>query len=79
MCHELENGEPDADILGALRHRSPRLADELLGVEADLHPVVEQREEGRQGEGRHEDRQETELQNCEEKVSDIESRKDWFS
>ena len=49
-----------------LGHRPPRLTDELLGVQSDLHPVVEEGEQGSQGEGRHEDRDETELEHCSE-------------
>ena len=45
-----------------LSHGPPRLADELLSVQPDLHPVVEEGEQGGQGEGRHEDRDETELE-----------------
>ena len=45
-----------------LRHGPPSLADELLGVQPDLHPVVEEGEQGGQGEGRHEDCDETELE-----------------
>ena len=59
----LHDLEPDPDILGPLGHGPPRLADELLGVQPDLHPVVEEGEQGGQGEGRHEDCDETELEN----------------
>ena len=59
----VEDLEPDADVLGSLGHGPPRLANELLRVQPDLDPVVEQREEGGQGEGRHEDGDEAELQN----------------
>ena len=45
-----------------LGHGPPRLADELLSVQSDLHPVVEEGEQGGQGEGRHEDCDETELE-----------------
>ena len=45
-----------------LGHRPPRLTDELLGVQSDLHPVVEEGEQGSQGEGGHEDGDETELE-----------------
>ena len=59
----VEDLEPDADVLGSLGHGAPRLADELLGVESNLDPVVEQREEGGQREGRNENGDEAELQN----------------
>ena len=58
----LHDLEPDPDILGPLGHGPPRLADELLSVQPDLHPVVEEGEQGGQGEGRHEDCDETELE-----------------
>ena len=58
----LHDLEPDPDILGPLSHGPPRLADELLSVQPDLHPVVEEGEQGGQGEGRHEDCDETELE-----------------
>ncbi|XP_025786542.1 anoctamin-7 [Puma concolor] len=55
---------PDADVLRALGHRAPVLADELARVQADLHPVVEQREERRERTRGHEDGDEAELQHC---------------
>ena len=58
----LHDPEPDADVLRPLGHGPPCLADELLGVQSDLHPVVEESKQGRQGEGRHEDGDETELE-----------------
>ena len=62
----LHDGEPDPDVLGPLGHGPPGLTDELLGVQSDLHPVVEEGEQGSQGEGRHEDGDETELEHCSE-------------
>jgi len=56
--------EPDADVLGALGHRPAVLARELVRVQADLHPVVEEGEERRQGERRHEDGDEPKLEHC---------------
>ena len=64
----LHDLEPDPDILGPLGHGPPRLADELLGVQPDLHPVVEEGEQGGQGEGRHEDCDETELEHWNTKM-----------
>ena len=62
LSDHLHDGEPDPDVLGSLRHRPPGLTDKLLGVQSDLHPVVEQRKERRQREGRNEDCYETKLQ-----------------
>ena len=63
LCQHLQYGEPDPDILRPLRHRPPRLADKLLAVQPDLHPVVDEGKEGGQGEGGHENGDEAELQN----------------
>ena len=41
---------------------SPCLTDKLLGVQPDLHPVVEQRKQRSQREGRHEDGDEAKLE-----------------
>ena len=65
LGNHLHDSEPDPDILGPLRHRPPGITDELLGVQSDLHPVVDQGEQGGQGEGRHEDCYEAKLQNWE--------------
>ena len=65
LSDHLHNPEPDPDVLRPLRHGPPGLADELLGVQPDLHPVVEEGEQGGQGEGRHEDCDETKLENWE--------------
>ena len=62
LSDHLHDGEPDPDVLRPLRHGPPGLADELLGVQPDLHPVVEEGEQGGQGEGRHEDCDEPELE-----------------
>ena len=62
LSDHLHNPEPDPDILRPLRHGPPGLADELLGVQPDLHPVVEEGEQGGQGEGSHEDCDEAELE-----------------
>ena len=51
-----------------LSHGPPRLADELLSVQPDLHPVVEEGEQGGQGEGRHEYGNKTKLENWSEIV-----------
>ena len=62
LSDHLHDGEPDPDVLRSLRHGPSGLADELLGVQPDLHPVVDEGEQGRQGEGRHEDCDETKLE-----------------
>ena len=62
LSDHLHNPEPDPDVLRPLRHGPPGLADELLGVQPDLHPVVEEGEQGGQGEGSHEDCNEAELE-----------------
>ena len=46
----VENDEPDADILTAFRHGTPRLTYKLVRVQSDLDPVVQQREERSQWE-----------------------------
>lgn len=59
----MQDLKPDADILCALRHDAPRLTDELLRVQSDLHPVVEERKERRQRERSDKDGDEAELEN----------------
>ena len=49
--------------LRPLRHRSPSFTDKLLSIEPDLNPVVEEGEEGSEGEGGDEDGDEAELEN----------------
>ena len=65
----LQDVEPGADVLRTLGHRPAVLTHKLVGVQADLGPVVEQSEEGRQGEGRHEDGDEAKLQHWGEKTT----------
>lgn len=60
----LQDVEPHADVLGALGHRPAVLAHKLVRVQADLGPVVEEGEERRQGERRHKDGDEAELEHC---------------
>lgn len=45
-------------------HGSPPLCDKLVGVQADLDDVVEQSQQGRQRERRHEDGGEAKLEDC---------------
>ena len=58
----VEDGEPDTDVLSAFGHGSSRFADELLCVESNFDPVVEEGEEGRERKRRHEDGYETKLE-----------------
>lgn len=58
----LQYVEPDSDVLGALSHRPAVLARKLVGVQTDLHPVVEEGEERREGERCHEDGDESKLE-----------------
>lgn len=60
----LQDVEPHADVLGTLGYRTAVLAHKLVRVQADFHPVVEEGEERRQGERRHEDGDEAELEHC---------------
>ena len=57
----VEDAEPDSDVLAAFGDRPASLADELVSVQTDLQPVVEQREQRRQRKRRHEHRYEAEL------------------
>ena len=54
LCQRVQNDKPDADVLTAFSHGTPRLAHELVRVQPDLYPVVQQREERGQREGGHE-------------------------
>lgn len=56
-----EDVEPDANILDPFSPGPATLAEVLVGVQADLHHVVGEGEEGSQGEGRHEERHEAVL------------------
>ena len=69
MCERVKNREPHPDVLGLLSDGPPRLADKLVCVESDLHPVVEQGEERSERERSHEDRDEAKLQHCIRKIS----------
>lgn len=62
MGHEVKDGEPDANVLGSFWHRSSGLTNELLGIESDLHPVVEEGEERGKWKGGNEDGDEPKLQ-----------------
>lgn len=64
----LQDVEPHADVLGSLGHRPAVLAHKLVRVQADLGPVVKEGEERRQGERRHKDGDEAELEHCSAKT-----------
>ena len=59
-----QDAEPDAYVLGALGHRPAVLAGELVSVQTDFHPVVEEGEERSERERRHEDGDEAKLEHC---------------
>ena len=42
LSERLKNLEPHTDVLAAVRHGSARLAHELVCVQANLNPVIEQ-------------------------------------
>lgn len=67
----LQDIEPHADVLGALGHRPPVLAHKLVRIQADLGPIVEEGEERRQRERRHEDGDEAKLENCNKEKIDL--------
>ena len=56
------HGEPDADVLRSFGERPASFGHQLLSVEADLDPVVDEREEWRDREGNHENGDEAELE-----------------
>ena len=60
----MEDLVPDADVVGLVGRRSLPHRHELVGIEADLDDVVEQREQRREGKRRHEDRHKAELNHC---------------
>ena len=41
LRERVKNDEPDADILTAFRHWTPRLTHKLVRVQSDLNPVVQ--------------------------------------
>lgn len=62
MSQHVQYLEPDPDILSPLGDRPPGLTDELLRVQSDLHPVIEQSKKWGQRKGSHEDGDEAKLQ-----------------
>lgn len=67
VCDGLHDGEPDADVLSPLHHRAAVFSHKLLRVQADLDPVVDEREERREGTGHHEDGDEAKLNDYHDK------------
>lgn len=59
--HRVEDFLPRSDVSGLGCHRPSELGGELPGVNADLHDVVEQSKKRSQGEGGHEQSDETKL------------------
>mmetsp|Transcript_42630 Transcript_42630/g.66688 ORF Transcript_42630/g.66688 Transcript_42630/m.66688 type:complete len:454 (-) Transcript_42630:606-1967(-) len=60
--HDVEDGLPGADVLGRVGQRAPVLGHQLIGVRADLDPVVHQAQQRRQRQRGHEERHVPELQ-----------------
>lgn len=59
---ELQDGQPDADVLSSFHNRPAILTHKLLGVKAYLHPVINQSKEWGQGTRCYEDGDEPKLQ-----------------
>lgn len=55
------------DVFGPDGHRPAQLGDELLGIQADLDDVVQQREQRGEGEGCHKQGDEAKLDDCGER------------
>lgn len=62
--HALEDGLPCADILSLLRDHSAELGRDLPGVDPDLKQVVDESQDGSQGEGGDEQGDKPELDHC---------------
>ena len=63
LCQHFHDLEPDSNVLSSLSHSSPGLTHELLSVQSDLHPVVEESKEWSKREGSNKDGDETKLKN----------------
>lgn len=61
MCDELQDGEPDADVLSSLYNGAAIFGHKLLRVQSRLHPVIHESEERSERTGRHEDGDEAKL------------------
>lgn len=66
LPHSRHARESLTDVFGPDRHRPAELGDELLGVQADLDDVVQQREQRGQREGRDKQGDKAELDYCKE-------------
>ena len=42
LRERIHDGEPDTDVLGPICNRAPGLTHKLLGIDANLEPVVEE-------------------------------------
>ena len=62
--HPVEDLLPCPDAVGLGRHGPPELGGELPGVYADLQDVVAEGQQRSQGEGGHEQGDETKLNHC---------------
>lgn len=61
MCDELQDGEPDADVLSSFHHGPAIFSYKLLSVQSRLHPVIDESEERSERTRCHEDGDETKL------------------
>ena len=69
LSQHLHNPEPDPNILCSFCHSSPCFTDKLLGIQPDLHPVVQQGKQRGQGEGCYEYGDEAKLKDLKEDIS----------
>lgn len=58
---ELQDGKPDADVLSSLHHRAAIFSDELLSIQTNLHPIVDESEERSERTRCHKDGDESKL------------------
>lgn len=61
VCDELQDGEPDANVLSSLHHWAAIFSHKLLSVQTNLHPVINKSEERSERTRCHEDGDETKL------------------
>lgn len=64
MGQGFQDVKPDPDVLGTLSHRPAVLANKLVRVQTDFHPVVEEGKEWCERESCHEDGDEPKLEHC---------------
>ena len=60
----LEDAVPGSDVLHPLRQRSPHLGHVFVGVQTDLHDVIDEGAERRKWERSHEECDEPVLNHC---------------